>query len=299
MRRLQFFGFALLAAAPAICQTTPPPTCATPPTRFTAFNIERPLNIGSAGVFTTLTPNIPPAVLAAVVSGAVEVREQFTLNTDTNTITVQAFTAQPGSPSPTLPGSIQFTNVLWRYAVQVENVYFSCQPLPSALIVGRIQQNFPETPFGNANGALIAIGLGYTATATPTLNNVTVLVPGVAGLFSPGAVGTVTFPTSGVTPPGTTPQSPTIVFFPGQTQTTSQRQIVLDVSRSTDPQGLQLSYSWRQVNTNIQAAINNANTATPLVTFGSGAGDYIFEVTATNSAGQSVTARTTITYYGR
>jgi hypothetical protein len=236
MRRLHLFGFALLAAAPVVAQTTPPPTCTTPPTRFTAFNIERPLNIGSG---------------------------------------------------------------LWRYNVQVEDVHFSCQPVPSALIVGRIQQNFPDTPFGNANGALIAIGMGYTATPTPTLNNVTVLIPGIAGLFSPGAVGTVTFPTSSVTPPGTTPQTPTIVFTPGQSQTTFNRQIFLDASRSTDPRGLQLTYAWRQVNSNIPAGINNGNTATPLVTFNGGQGDYVFEVTATNSQGQSVTAQTTITYYGR
>jgi hypothetical protein len=298
MKRLHLFGFALLVAAPVIAQTTPPATCTTPPARFTAFNIERGLNVGT-GVFTTLTPNIPANVLAAVTSGAVEVREQATLNTNNNTMTVQAFLAQPGSSSPTMPGTIQFSNVLWRYNVQIEDIHFSCQPVPSALIVGRIQQNFPDTPFGNANGALIAIGVGYTNEATPTVNNVTVLVPGVAGLYSPSAVGTVTFPTSSVTPPGTTDNNPTIVFTPGQRQTTFGRQIYLDASRSTDPRGLQLTYQWRQVNQNIPAGLNNANTATPLVTFSGGPGDYVFEVTATNSQGQSVTAQTTITYYGR
>jgi hypothetical protein len=149
MKRLHLLGFALLAAVPVVAQTTPPPaTCTTPPERFTAFNIERSLNIGSSNVFTTLTPNIPAEVLAAVTSGALQVREQASLDLDRNVVTVQAFTAQPESPSPTLPGNIHFASILWRYEVAVEDIHFSCQPVPSVLIVGRIQQNTPVTPFG-------------------------------------------------------------------------------------------------------------------------------------------------------
>lgn len=296
MKRLRVFGIALLAMLPVIAQTTPA-TCTTAPTAFTAFNIERTLNLASAGVFTTLTPSIPANVVAAVTGGALEVRESARLDQSTNVLTIQTFTAQPGSASPTAPNSIQFGSILSSVRVQVEAIYFSCQPVPSALIVGRVATNFPNTPFGNANGALIALGVGYTTASPAQINNVTLLVPGIVGIFTPSASGTITFPASSVTPPGTAGTSPTIVFGGGQTQATSQKQLFLDASRSTDPRGLQLTYSWRQVNTNIAAGINNGNTATPLITFGP-RGDYTFEVTVTNSQGGVSTAQTTISYNG-
>lgn len=300
MKRLNIFGIALLGALTAAAQTTPPAapnTCTTAPTSIKALNLERNLNV-SSGLFTTLTPNIPANVLAAIASGALEVREQTNYDVQNNVVNVQAFTTQPGSPSPTPSNTIQTGNVLWGFRIQVENTYFSCQPVPSVLVVGRILSNYPNTPFGNANNALVAIGFGYTTDNPPKVNNVTMLVPGVAGLYTPAAVGTLTFPTSTVNPPGTTDNNPVIVFRPGQTQATASKQIFLDASQSKDPNNLQLTYAWRQVNTNLPASISNGSTATPLVTFGP-KGDYTFEVTVTNSQGGKSTAQTTVTYYGQ
>jgi hypothetical protein len=313
--RLQACSFVIAAVVlPALAQTSgksSAATCSTAPTSLTAFTFERTLNLVSAtgtalgaatsqvGVFTTFTPNINPTVLAAVVSGAQEVREQASLNTTTNVLTVQAFTVAPGSPSPTPPVAINTGQILWNYQVQVNSISFSCQPVPSILITGTIANNFPVTPFGNASGALAAVGIGYTTDNPPKLNNVVTLIPGLAGLYSASATGTLTFPSASVTPPGTAGNAPVIVFTPGPTQQSINRQFQLDASKSTDPNGLQLTFSWTQVNTNISAAIANANTATPLVMFGGGQGDYTFQVVVTNSKGASSTAQTTISYFGR
>ncbi len=295
-----------MAAIPVLAQTTPA-TCSTAPTSITNFNIERSLNLGlsgtgssagQVGLFTTLTPNINPATVAAVLTGAVEAREQFSLNTASNVLTVQGFTAQPASTSPTPVQNINSSAVLYLYQVQVDKVYFTCQPTPSVLITGKIINNFPNTPFGNANGALVAIGFGYTTDTPAKVNNLTVLLPGLAGLYSGAAVGTLTFPSASVNPPGTANTNPAIVFTPAATQTVFQKQIQLDASKSTDPNGLQLTYVWTQVNSNIAAGISNGNTATPLVTFSGGKGDYTFQVTVTNSKGGSSTGQTTISYYG-
>jgi hypothetical protein len=298
--------FLAMAVIPALGQTTG--TCSTAPTSITNFNIERSLNLGltsgssagsQVGLFTTLTPALSPAVVAAVLTGAVEAREQFSLNTTSNVLSIQGFTAAPGSPSPTPAQNINSLAVLYIYQVQVDKIYFSCKPVPSVLMTGTIINNFPNTPFGNANGALVAVGFGYTTDNPPKLNNVTILVPGVAGLYSAAAVGTLTLPSASVNPPGTANTNPTVVFTPAATQTVFQKQIQLDASKSTDPNGLQLTYVWTQLNSNIAAGISNGNTATPLVTFAGGKGDYTFQVIVTNSKGGSSTAQTTISYYGQ
>jgi hypothetical protein len=274
-------------------------TCSTAPTAITALNIERTLTLtgNNAGVFTTMTANIPANLAAAIASGALEAREQINYNPTSNTLTILGFTAQPGSPSPTPPNAIAFGSIVQSYQVNVTNIAFSCQPVPSVLMTGKVYNNFPKTPYGDISGALIAVGFGYTTDNPPKINNVVVLVPGVAGLYSAAASGTLTFSTPSVTPPGTN-AGPTIVFTPGATQTTAQKQLVLDASKSTDPNGLQLSFNWTEVS-GPAAAINLGNTATPLITFAGGKGDYVFQVTVTNSKGVSSTATTTITYTGR
>ncbi len=299
---------------PALAQTTAPATCSTAPTAITNLLLERTVNLGlgagagsgttpgtgvtTPGVFSTLTPNVPTALIAPIVAGALEVRQQVSLNTQSNVLTIESFTAQPGSPSPTQASSINSSSVIEVSAIQVDKTYFSCQPVPSILITGRVINNFPNTPWGNINGALVAVGMGYTTDTPAKLNNLTILVPGEFGIYSGTASGTLTFPTSAVNPPTTSGTQPVIVFSPSATQTVYQRQIYLDASQSKDPSNLPLTYSWTQVNTNIQAGIANATSATPLVTFVS-RGDYIFQVVVTNSQGVQNTAQTTITYNGQ
>jgi hypothetical protein len=298
--KLLTFGIALAAAVLPSWGQTPlaSSTCSTVPTSIKTFSVERTLALDTTSIFTTMTPTISPALLAAIQAGAVEVRERASLNTGTNILTFQAFTVAPGSPSPTPPSDIQFSSVVWGYDVLIQNMYFSCQPVPSVLMVGKVINNYPVTPFGSVNGSLVAVTLGYTTDNPPSINNFAVVLPGIAGLYSPSATGALTFPNAPVTPPGGDDSAPVIIFTPAAEQSTAQKQLVLDASKSTDPHNLQLSFAWTQVNAAAPAGLSNANTATPIVTF-SIKGDYVFEVTVTNSNGDKSAARTTIHYYGQ
>ena len=311
--RLRTFAVLVLAAGvlPALAQTpTTPATCTTAPAAPNAFNIERTFvfsNLASggssttpatSGTFSPITPTIGTAIRSALTGGALEARQLFSLNPTTNVITITTFGAQPSSPSPTLPANINFANVISVAQFNVQQVLTSCKPVPSVLYIGTIQSNFPRDPFGDLTGTPAVISVGYTTDNPPKINNIVLVVAGVATTFSSAGVGTITFPAGSTTPPGTTGNAPTIVFSPAATQATAQKQIVLDASKSTSATGGQLTYVWRQVNTNQAAAINNGNTATPLITFNGGKGDYTFEVTVTDSSGNSAKGTTTITYTG-
>ena len=89
--------------------------------------------------------------------------------------------------------------------------------------------------------------------------------------------------------PGEAPKADAGVDF-----TTVQPQVTLDGTKST---GTGLKYAWKIVGRT--ASINNANTATPFVQFGEGFGQYIFELTVTDSTGATSTARVTVLYLGR
>lgn len=70
--------------------------------------------------------------------------------------------------------------------------------------------------------------------------------------------------------------------------------VVLDASKSVDPFGSPLSFTWTNPTNN--AAISGGNTATPQVQLGGGRGQYQFNVTATNSTGLSTTGSVTFNY---
>jgi sugar lactone lactonase YvrE len=91
-------------------------------------------------------------------------------------------------------------------------------------------------------------------------------------------------------------QPPVAVVEP-QSLTTSQREVQLNGSKSSDPEGGLLSYSWRS--TGKSAALIKANTAAPIVQFGEGAGEYTFELTVTDPQGASAKAIAKILYNGR
>jgi hypothetical protein len=82
---------------------------------------------------------------------------------------------------------------------------------------------------------------------------------------------------------------------------TTSKEIQLTAVVSDGPsQGVaQLTYKWSQPMGSKSAAILHGDTSTPSVQFDEGSGPYTFDVVVTNSAGQTGTARITVSYQGR
>lgn len=81
---------------------------------------------------------------------------------------------------------------------------------------------------------------------------------------------------------------------PGTGFDTLSRDITLDGSKSTDPNGKTLTYRWRALERT--AVILDPNSATTRVQLGEQFGPYIFELTVTNSDGVSSTARIVVNF---
>jgi uncharacterized cupredoxin-like copper-binding protein len=81
----------------------------------------------------------------------------------------------------------------------------------------------------------------------------------------------------------------------GPDQMTSVADITLDGSRSYDPDGDPLTYSWRVIG-NGHAEIYGADTATPHVRLSSGNGSYTFELTVADDKRATSSSTTRVTY---
>ena len=98
-----------------------------------------------------------------------------------------------------------------------------------------------------------------------------------------------------VVPPATNPTK--AVANPKNATVTST--IVLDGSASVASDGKPLTYSWKAAPGGKNASILNASSVNPLVQFTEGYGNYIFELTVTDSTGTQAKDTTTILYIGR
>ena len=78
---------------------------------------------------------------------------------------------------------------------------------------------------------------------------------------------------------------------------TAVRQLRFDGSKSADPEGQPLTFSWKV--TGGSAALMHGNTATPTVQLAGGAGEFTFELTVTDPEGASDTTTVGVTYVGR
>ena len=99
-----------------------------------------------------------------------------------------------------------------------------------------------------------------------------------------------------LSPPETENQAPVAVITP-EFKTVIALEVALDGSKSHDPDGDPITYSWKATGT--AALILGADTATPRIQFHGGTNDYTFELTVTDDKGASGTATTTVAYFER
>ena len=178
------------------------------------------------------------------------------------------------------------------YRMSIDKIYTSCSPYPSVMFVGtlNLSSGGPNDPTGVYNVSLTGdpavVSVGYSTDDPPKINNVVELFSGVVVSFSAAANGAITFPPSPVTPPGTT--GPNIVLnvtipATGRIQVFTQF-FHLDASRSTDPNGLPVTFQWTVTP---PVALTPSSTASAIDIQFPSLGDYNVTLTVTNSAGQS------------
>jgi len=308
-----------LAVTPAFAQGTGTgtdnQTCTTAPTGITSLSFERSLALNNLVSTANISNNLNPVLLGQLASGALEAREQLNYNAATKTLNSLLFAMAPGSTMPTAQNTIPGNQQIANYSILVDNVYFSCAPVPNVLMAGRISSTGQNNPYGaNLNGAPVAVSFGYTTATPPQINNVVVVIAGVVSAYSAAGTGTLGLQTT-ATPGGPGPGNgggPVITVAGGVDQITSQRQMSLPFT-AVDPTNTQVTYAVTQPTDGmanvpgcedatrqctLEAVISDQNTNNPIVTFSSGRGDYLFLVTATNAAGVATTQVVRIRYVG-
>jgi hypothetical protein len=257
----------------------------------TAFTAERSLSL--TNILTTITPTAPASLLAAIAAGAVEVREQTSLNATNGTLSSTFFVVPTGSPNPTNLAQLPFTAFVASTTLTIDRTYITSTPVAVAF-VGRVTQS-TATPFGNYAGASGTYSFGYTSDTPPKINNVIETVNGLIVLYSPAATGTFTIvglPTTGgggtggvsVVINGSSSATPTF--------TTVLNQIVLDASATTTSTGGTLTYAWAVAAGSPSASIIGGSTSKATIQLNSGQNTYKFTLTITDSKGTAPTVVT-------
>jgi hypothetical protein len=90
------------------------------------------------------------------------------------------------------------------------------------------------------------------------------------------------------------PPPPDVIITGGDLIETLNRELTLDASASTNPAGGALTFTWRALNTG--AAVLDQGQPRTRVQLGGLFGDYIFQVTGRNAAGQESTATVTVRF---
>jgi hypothetical protein len=296
----QKFGGKLLLSAvaaaalvfPIAAQTTTTPAVST----LTAFTEESIIDP------TTVFANVPfnlGALAPAVASGAVQIRQRLTYTPFNNTLEIRGFLAPPSTASPT--PSLSGLTTAYLFSVTLDRISVSSVPVPNILFTGTVTSTVVTTPLGTLNGSTVAVSMAYTAGKTSTdpatYTAVTTLLSGVGVIYSANGLGTYTITTPGTGGGGGGTTSPVTAVAGPKNATSFIRSFQLDASKSTSTVAGTLTYAWTVVSGS--ASLSSPNTANPFVVFAGGQGNYVFQLTVTDSAGNKGTDTVTVFYSGR
>jgi hypothetical protein len=166
-----------------------------------------------------------------------------------------------------------------------------------------------DPPVSNSPGARVFLTCETTGAVTVHINGILFLPPKPTAVVFPERDSTYTCVATGaggrtvsktldfkvVVPATPVPITPVVVIAGGNFQQTIYRDIILDASQSHSPQGnTPLTFFW--VSRNNAAAILNPDSPTPRVQLGLVGGDYLFDVTVTDSKGNKATVTVTIRF---
>lgn len=255
------------------------------------LSLERVVSLPTT--LSTVDLALPPDKVQGILNGSWEVRERLIFNPSGATITSTLFVVQTGS-GPITPLNANLSGfVLGVYTLSVERVYSTVLPRRSVAFSGTVAGSTFGGVLGNVAGMPFLLSMGYSDDLPARVTDVVHVIAGRVVVYSREAAGTLVVART-VAPPPPGVGLDIVVLAPS---TTTDSQIVLDASRTTDTSGTPLRFSW--VLLNKTSAILNPNSALATVQFGEGMGDYTFELTVTNGNGVSAKKTVTVTYYGR
>jgi hypothetical protein len=243
----------------------------------------------------------PMSILSGQTSNLLWIVDNSTSQTITTLGTVVPAGTQVVSPTATTTYTLTATN---NAGSVTATATVTVTQIPNPIVVSFTATPNPSTVPGGA----VVLNCQTQNAASITMAGLTFLTPNITYTVYPqtttsysciatGENGVVASKTLTVTVGSTPPPTgapPTIVIAGGSNQTTTVRNVLIDASGSSSPQGGNLTYSLATLYGSAQ--IINGNTSKPTVTLGPTPGPYYFNLTVTDSRGVSSTQEITITY---
>ncbi len=226
---------------------------------------------------TWVVENADTVVITSL--GTVPLTGSRQVNPTLNTIYTITATNPSGQVSSTVAINV-------RAAPPKAPVLTSCSASPAVINIGEAAQ----ISFTAVNATVVTFnGLGVSSpiTVRPTVDTTYTLTAYGANQLTTATCQVLVKVNQPVIPIGPTANA-------GTTFDTISREVTLDGSQSKDPDGLALTYRWRNVDRT--AAILDPTSPKTRVQLGELFGPYIFELTVTNSKGISSSSRVTVNF---
>lgn len=283
-----FFSLVILldVTSPTLAQTAEP--------RLVEYSLEGivPLDF----VFSVTVPPLPQDLTDSVRSGSLEIRVNERYMSATGFLSSQLFTTPAGSPLPLAsPPPVSSPETLRFINVKVDQVILSDKPVPSAVLLGKVVYAAGQMAVPDLVGAVNVTTFGYEEGTPAKFMLWSGVVPGWLATHIPLATGDLNILKPPPPPPPPANRPPVAVITP-ETQTVILPFLTLDGSKSYDPDGDPITFSWRSVGQPV--TILAPTSPTPQVQF-PGRAYYTLELTVTDDKGLSGKATTTVLYVGQ